>query len=274
MNLLAKIKTPLVVALTFSAFICMASDSTNGQRIKLSPEGLERKAAHEFLFQKFAKRVASMFRYFLIRGENLDRIGGLKLLPYSPDGTMHVSTREPRIYRVQMPSLPMPSADMKPMVVVGKSEGKAVITEVAFNSQGRLKTIFDDLPYRNLGAEHPREKVDVQIDLEHELSIEGHVDLERSKFFRFYARPGMPHPSLEQWAADHNFLPGRQINKLQNSLAKGFSRRQPKLKEDKSRPGHANLDFFKKYRMRLQNWLRHILATSLSTPVGLRRSTK
>ena len=129
----------------------MASDSANSQRIKLSPEGLERKAAHEFLFEKFAKshqavykgkggkrnldeiillkerievdgdlkielpdgaqRVARMFRYFLIRGENLDRIGGLKLLPYSPKGEMHVSTRQAGIYRVQMPSLPMPSAD-------------------------------------------------------------------------------------------------------------------------------------------------------------------
>ena len=287
MKRVAKIKVPLAIALIFSAFICMASDSANAQRIKLSPEGLERKAAHEFLFDEFAKshqsvykgkgnkrnldeiillkerieidgdlkielpdgaqRVASMFRYFLIRGENLDRIGGLKLLPYSPKGHMHVSTKQAGIYRVQMPSLPMPSADMKPMVVEGHSNGKAVITEVAFNSQGRLKTTFDDLPYRNLGAEYPREEVDVQIDLSHELSIEGHVDLERSKFFRFYALPGMPHPSLEQWAADHNFLPGRQINKLQYSLVRGHSRNQPKLTEDKSRPGHADLSFFKKH---------------------------
>jgi agarase len=291
MQLLSKIKLFSVIAFSCSAFICMVSDSVNAQRIKLSPEGLERKAAHEFLFEDFVKshqavykgkgdnrnldevilhkerievdgdlkielpegaqRIASMFRYFLIRGENLDRIGSLKLLPYSPDGTMHVSTRETGIYRVQMPSLPMPSAGMQPMIVVGKSTGKAVITEVAFISQGRLKTTFDDLPYRNLGAEYPREQVDVLIDLNHELSIEGHVDLERSKFFRFYARPGMPHPSLEQWAWDHNFLPGRQINKLQYSLVKGYSPKQPKLKEDKSRPGYADLGFFKKYRVDL-----------------------
>ncbi len=266
----------------------MGSDFANAQRVKLSPEGIERKAAHEFLFEEFAKthqaiykgkgkkrnldevilvkkrievdgdfkiqlpegaqRVASMFRYFLVRGENLDRIGGLKMLPYSPDGEMHVSTRQAGIYRVQMPSLPVPSADMKPIEIEGQSNGKAVITEVAFNSQGRLKTTFIDLPYRNLGAEHPREQVKVGIDLEKELSIEGHVDLEREKFFRFYALPGMPHPTLEQWAWDHNFLPGRQINKLQYSLVRGFSPKQPKLTEDKSRRGHADLSFFKKYR--------------------------
>jgi len=288
MNLLSKIKSPSVFALTFLALICMASDSADAQRIKLSPEGIERKAAHEFLFEEFAKthqtvfkgrgqkrildeiillkkpikvdgelrielpegsqRIASMFRYFLIRGENLDRIGGLKLLPYEPDGEMHVSTKQPGIYRVQMPSLPAPSSEMAPMVVEGKSDGKAVITEVAFNSQGQLKTTFDDLPFRNLGAEYPREEVAVQIDLNHELSIEGHVDLERSKFFRYYALPGTPHPSLEQWAADRNFLPGRQINKLQYSLVRGYSRNQPKLTEDKSRPGHADLSFFEKYR--------------------------
>lgn len=288
MNLFSKINPTIVAAYVFSAFLCMTLDFANGQRIKLSPEGLDRKAAHEFLFETFAKthqaiykgrgskrnldeiillnepieidgpfeielpegaqRVASMFRYFLVRGENLDRIAGLKLLPYAPNGEMHISTRQSGIYRVQMPSLPVPTADMKPMVVEGTSNGPAVITEVAFNSQGRLKTTFIDLPYRNLGAEYPRERVSVQIDLNHELSIEGHVDLERSKFFRFYAFPGMPHPTLEQWAADHNFLPGRQINKLQYSLVRGYSPKDPKLIEDKTRPGHADLSFFKKYR--------------------------
>ncbi len=265
----------------------MACEHANAQRVKLSPEGIERKAAHDFLFQKFTKshqtvykgkgakrnldeiillkapiavegdfkiqlpdgaqRVASMFRYFLIRGKNLDRIGGLKLLPYSPNGVMHVSTRQSGIYRVQMPSLPVPSTDMKPIEIEGQSNGKAVITEVAFNSQGRLKTTFIDLSYRNLGAEHPRERVDIQIDLNHELSIEGHVDLQRSKFFRYYALPGGPHPSLEQWAWEQNFWPGRQINKLQYSLVKGYSRNQPNLTEDKTRPGHADLSFFKNY---------------------------
>ncbi len=265
--------------------------AAHAQRIKLSAEGVERKAAHEFLFGEFARkhqaiykgkgasrkldeiillkkrvevegdfkielppgaqRVASMFRYFLIRGENLDRIGGMTLLPYSSDGHMHVSTKESGIYRVQMPALPTPSADMAPMVIAAHAQGNAVITEVAFNSQGRLKTTFDDLPYRNLGAEHPRETVKVQLDLQHELSIEGHVDLERQKFFRFYALPGMPHPSLEQWAADRNFLPGRQINKLQYSLVKGFSAKEPKLTEDKARPGHADLSFFNQHKTRV-----------------------
>ena len=288
MKLLAQVKVPFVTALTLFAFCCMASESASGQRIKLSPEGLEREAAHEFLFEKFAnehltvykgkgdnrnleeiillkehievdgdfeielpegtQRVASMFRYFLIRGENLDRIDGLRLLPYTPNGEMHVSTRQPGIYRVQMPSLPMPSANMRPMVIEGQSKGKAVITEVALNSQGRLKTTFNDLPYRNLGGEYPREQVEVQIDLSRELSIEGHIDLERSKFFRFYAFPGMPHPSLEQWASDRNFLPGRQINKLQYALVRGDSPNQLKLTEDQSRPGHADLSFFEEYR--------------------------
>lgn len=288
MNPLTSNKVRLVVALTMAAIICIATPSVTAQRVKLSPEGVERKAAHEFLFEEFAKqhqsvfkgkgdnrnldevillkkrievegdfrielpagsqRVASMFRYFLMRGENLDRIGGLKLLPYSPAGHMHVSTQQAGIYRVQMPSLPAPAADMAPMVIEGHSNGQAIITEVAFNSHGRLKTTFDDLPYRNLGAEYPREQVNIQIDLEHELSIDGHVDLERTKFFRYYALPGMPHPTLEKWAQERNFMPGRQINKLQYSLVRGFNPNQPKLTEDPSRPGHADLSFFDRYR--------------------------
>ena len=128
MKLLFKTKASFVVALIFSALICMTSDSANAQRIKLSPEGLERKAAHEFLFDEFAKshqsvykgkgnkrnldeiillkerievdgdlkielpegaqRVASMFRYFLIRGENLDRICLLYTSPSPRDGLL------------------------------------------------------------------------------------------------------------------------------------------------------------------------------------------
>jgi agarase len=252
---------------------------------QLTPEGQQRKAAHDFLFKEFAlqrkcdysndktilkeivvsserieaegelvvelpegaQRIASMFRHLVLRGQNLDRAGSLSMHPYQANSHMHHSIQKPEIYRVQMGSLPLPTVGAAKIVLKAELSGPVVVTEVAFSSQNKLRTTFDDIPYRNLGDEYPKEKVTVAIDCEHELSIEGHVDLEREKFFRYYAQPGMHHTSAEKWAHERGFLPGRQISKMQYALVKGYSPNQPKLKESKTKKGYADLSFFERY---------------------------
>lgn len=110
--------------------------------------------------------------------------------------------------------------------------------------RGKRAVEFDDIPYRNPGAEHPRSKVHVGLDLNHEVSIDGHVDLEREKFCRYYAAPGNLHTGFERWALGRNFLPGRQIFKLQSALVIGYSKNQPRLSESRDKPGAADLSFF------------------------------
>ena len=255
---------------------------------QLSVEGQRRKSAHEFLFETFAKdrkceysndkqilkeivvlaktieadgqlvielpegaqRIASMFRHLTLRGKNLDRVGGLSLEPYRAGSFMHHSIQKPDIYRVQMGSLPIPSEESPGIVLRATTSGPVTVSEIAFSSQNKLRTKFDDIPYRNLGDEYPIEKVIVNIDTSHELSIAGHIDLEREKFFRYYARPGMHHPSAQNWAAERNFLPGRQITKMQYALVKGYSPNQPKLTESKTEKGRAELSFFDRYSSR------------------------
>lgn len=257
----------------------------HGYSQTLSEEGQIRKAAHDFLFQQFAKsreckftsggkilseivvsqerieangefrielpegaqRVAGMFRHLAIKGENLDRIGALRLLPYKPDSSLHHSMHTPEFYRVQVGSLPLPNPDSPPIVLKASTSGPVVVTEVIFSSQNKLPTEFDDLPYRNLGDEQPAVSVPVHIDTSSELSIEGTIDLQREKFFRYYATPGGVHPSLERWAHARNFLPGRQISKMQYALVQGYSPNQPKLTESKKRKGYADLSFFDRY---------------------------
>lgn len=251
----------------------------------LSEEGQLRKAAHDFLIQDFApsrptkfaddgrvlseltvlqqqieangqlrielpagaERVAGMFRHLAIKGEHLDRVGALRLLPYKPDSTLHHSLHTPKMYRVQMGALPLPREDAPPIVLQAETTGPVVVTEVVFSSQNKLSTTFDDLPYRNLGDEQPPEVVTVTLDPSRELSVGGVVDLQREKFFRYYATPGGVHPSLEQWAHERNFRPGRQIFKMQYALVKGYSPRQPKLTESATQSGHADLSFFDRY---------------------------
>lgn len=279
-------KPPFVYFLAaFLVMISHSVIQSNAQAQELSAEGQLRKSAHEFLFNTFAadrkcdysgdkkilkeivvstkrsetdgelvielpegaQRIASMFRHLVLRGENLDRVGSLSLEPYQPNTTMHHSIQKPDIYRVQMGSMPIPKPGAPKIILRAKTTGPITVTEVAFSSQGKLRTQFDDIPYRNLGDEHPVEKVDIQIDSTQELSIAGHIDLQREKFFRYYARPGMHHHSAQQWAQDRGFIPGRQISKMQYLLVKGYSANQPKLQESKTKKGYADLTFFEKY---------------------------
>ncbi len=276
----------LVVVMSVLACCWTVPTGLFGQSPFLSAEGEARRAAHEYLFGPFSAgkkltfkgdaparvldeivissqrqalsgdvlltlpkgsaRVAGMFRYVVLRGEGLDNLDGLVMLPYAPNSNLAISTQTPAIYRVKVAAMPIPSASMPPIQIRTKCRPgtTATITEVAFNSQGKLSTTFDDIPYRNLGAEFARERVDLRIDLDHELSLDGHVDLEREKFCRYYAAPGNLDPSFEWWAAERNFLPGRQIMKFQPSLVELKSTGQPRLAEQTSRPGAADLTFF------------------------------
>ena len=267
-------------------FLCLTLSLINTVHSQtLSEEGRIRKAAHDFLFEEFAQsreckfvkndtilseivvlkkrieadgelaielpegaqRVAGMFRHLAIKGENLDRIGDLKLLPYKPDSTLHHSKHTPDYYRVQVGALPLPKSNAPRIVLKAKTNGPVVVTEVIFSSQNKLSVRFDDLPYRNLGDEQAVVNVPVHIDTTSELSIEGIVDLQREKFFRYYATPGGVHPSLEQWAHERGFSPGRQISKMQYALVKGYSPNQPKLTESELNQGYADLSFFDRY---------------------------
>ena len=269
--------------------LCFAATVAWTGTDELTAEGKARQAAHRFLFDKFcdgretkfkgkgsqrildevviakeriavkddtkiplpdgSERVASMFRYIVLRGENLDNIQGLSMEPYSLGSFLERSTVQPKMFRAKVTSMPVPSENMPAMVVVAQCKpGKsAVVTEIAFNSHGKLSTIFNDIPYRNLGANRPRKSVSVVLDPSHEWSIGGHVDLEREKFFRYYAAPGRVHRSFEKWAAERNFLPGRQILKFQPSLVERPNRQKGRLQESPSGNGAADLSYFDKY---------------------------
>jgi agarase len=280
----------LTTLLILFGLLITQSQHSSGQEIQLSPEGLARKSAHAFLIGEYSEgkkskfkgngagqildeivvstervevngdvvidlppgtaRVATMFRYIVLRGEGLENLEGLRLLPYAPNSNMPESTQTSKLFRVKVAAMPIPSESMPPAKLKTKTKAgtKATITEIAFNSQSKLSTTFDDIPYRNLGAEYPREKVDLKINLEKELSIAGHIDLEREKFCRYYAAPGNLDASFENWAKERNFLPGRQIFKFQPALVVGYSKNQPKLTESKSKPGAADLSFFEEYK--------------------------
>lgn len=196
-----------------------------------------------------AQRVAGMFRHLTLRGSGLLRIDSIKLLPFAATSHLHQSKSEDAFYRVQMASMPIPRADLGKISLElhCSGDGTTTVDTVEFHSQGKLSMKFDDIPFRNLGAERPRQKVSVYVDATCKLEIGGSTALEPQRWFRYYALPGRVPAGLERWANDRGFYPGRQIMKLHPALVKGYTKNQPRLVQDPQRPGHADLSFFESY---------------------------
>lgn len=195
------------------------------------------------------ERIAGFFRHFGFRGANLDRIKEVHVFPFSPDKAPPRSVQVKDFYRVQMPSIPLRDKPFEPMKIkffLKNKEDVCRIDDLAFIAQKAIPPKFDDIPYRDLGSEFPRERVEIQIDTEHELSIGGTCELQRERWFRMHETPGVVHESFEKWAADRGFLPGRGAMKFQPGLTRGWGQNEP-LVENKQKPGTADLSFFDQY---------------------------
>ncbi len=197
-----------------------------------------------------SEQVAVLFRHFAFRGQGLDQIAEVRVHPMSPDKAPPRSAQVENFYRVQMPTIPPEfQSDPQPMQIeflMKDPEVTCQIESLAFIAQKAIAPEFDDIPYRDLGAEHPREAVAVRIDTQHELAIGGSADLQREKFFRLHETPGNVDPSFEKWVYERGFLPGRGALKFHPALTKGWGGMET-LKEDTENPGAADLSFFERY---------------------------
>ena len=211
-------------------------------RVRLKDTTFTVNGEAELRLPEGTQQVAPFCRYFELRGTNLHRLGKIRLLPVAPDSELPVSTKTPTVYRVKVPALPAP---------VGKTpryrlqvSGEAEIREIHMVPFNNLMEALDDIPFRNLGHEFPPQQTTVTVDTTRELSIAGQVALDRSKWFRYYGKPGTLPPALEDHARERGFLPGRQMLKFEPAFVKGYDPQAPKLTEDPARPGHADPNFF------------------------------
>lgn len=194
-----------------------------------------------------SERVAHLFRYVELKGENLDTLSEVQLVPVRADTSMNRSTQTPNIYRLQLPSLKV--ADENTPQFALRLSGRAHVTSISFKPfGGGLPEQFDVAPFVNLGHDQSVVPVAISIDPTRALSIDGHSELKREKWFRYYAAPSQSPPEIEQFAADRNFFPGRQMFKFEPALVKGYSKNQPLLTEDTHRPGYADPAFFDRYK--------------------------
>ncbi|MFG0289795.1 MAG: beta-agarase [Rhodopirellula sp. JB044] len=203
----------------------------------------------ELLLPEGTEIIAGLFRHFAFHGEHLDRIKEVRVFPFSPDKSPPRSKQVTDFYRVQMPSIPLydePPGRMKIRFLMKAPDGVARIDDLVFIAQKQIPPEFDTIPYRDLGSEFPRESVVIDIDTDHELSIDGTSDLQRKRWFRMHETPGTVDQSFERWAAERNFFPGRGAFKFNPGLTRAWGNWEP-LKERADKPGAADLAFFDQY---------------------------
>jgi len=204
---------------------------------------------YELLLPEGTERIAVFFRHFGFRGADLDKIKEVRVHPFSPKKAPPRSVQVKDFYRVQMPTLPVINDDPKPMKIIVLMKDKDAVCQVddlVFYAQNAISPEFDTIPFRDLGSEHPREKVQIHIDTEHELSIGGSTGLQREKWFRLHETPGNVEKSFEKWAFERGFLPGRGAFKFNPAITKAW-RKMEVLKERADKPGAADLTFFDRY---------------------------
>lgn len=203
----------------------------------------------ELVLPPGTEKIAGLFRHFAFNGENLDRIKEVRVSPFDPDNAPPRSTQVKNFYRVQMPSIPLrdePFGQMKIEFLMKDGAATCRIDYLVFIAQNQIPPDFDDIPYRDLGSEFPRERVEIRIDTDHELSIGGSSELQRDRWFRMHETPGTVDASFEKWAAERGFLPGRGAFKFHPALTIGWGN-QETLEERKDKPGAADLSLFDRY---------------------------
>lgn len=204
----------------------------------------------EIVLPEGAGRIAVFFRHFGFHGENLDRIKEVHVSPFSPDMAPPRSAQVTDFYRVQMPTIPPALENSETMTIrflMKDPEATCRIDDLVFYAQNAIPPEFDTIPYRDLGAEHPRESVVVEVDTNHELSVGGSSELQRERWFRFHETPGSTHESFQRWAYERGFLPARGFLKFNPALTKGYGKDPETLKEREDKPGAADLTFFDRY---------------------------
>ncbi len=155
------------------------------------------------------ERIAGLFRHFGFKGEDLDRIKEVHVAPFSPQQAPPRSVKVKDFYRVQMPSIPLSDKPFEPMTIIFYMKNRQAtcrIDNLTFIAQKAIPPAFDDIPYRDLGSEFPRERVEVSIDTDNELVIGGTSELERDRWFRIHETPGIVDHSFEKYALERGFF--------------------------------------------------------------------
>jgi len=158
-----------------------------------------------------------------------------------------LSTQTLTTYRVELPTLPAPD-DYTPRAAI-QLPGTGTIKSVSLVPfDGCISEVFDSAPYRNLSEDLSPTELLGTVDTKHELSIDGHVEIKRSKWFWYYRHPNCIPRQLDKFAAERGFYPGRRIFKFEPVLKKLLAKTTPVFMKIACRRSIPIQLFFARYR--------------------------
>ncbi len=124
-------------------------------------------------------------------------------------------------------------------------DGSGVVTGLRLISLEGISSAFDESLFTSEDSTQPPLEFALRVDPRCTLSLDGIAELPVDRFFRLYFSPGGDRSGMEAEFAKKGFLPGRQMVKLAHELeTRHGSFREPLLREDPDRKGHADLSIF------------------------------
>ncbi len=190
-------------------------------------------------------RHSPLFRSFIIEGEGLLGISKVDFVS-DVDGFRQTKLSQHTDKTFQVEAM---LANFKPGATYSvKLYGNGTVKSVHLSNREGIATEFNPSPYIAPGLDKPILEVDVNVDATKYRTIGGIGELDRERYFRYYASPAMDRAGKEPYFKGKGFLPGRQIEKLAFLLEDryGAADRLDFLTEDPERPGYADLDFFER----------------------------
>ena len=153
-----------------------------------------------------------------------------------------ITAQRPKVIQIKVASFMC--ALNKPLKLV--ISGQGTVEKVQFVHREGIAMKFDASIYRTPGFDKPVKKVDVEVDATWLRAIEGINEIDRPRYFRYYAAPKMDRSGSEPYFVGKGFLPGRQILEIGPAYEDryGASASMTTLTEDPNRPGYANPSFF------------------------------
>lgn len=128
-------------------------------------------------------------------------------------------------------------------------EGNGIVERIQLVNTEGISFDFDAAVYAEPGTDLPVKAVSVQVDATHLRSIGGICDVERERYFRYYAAPNADRSGMEPYFKGKGFLPGRQIEEIGPAYEDrwGAADRMPHLIEDPQRAGYSDPSFFERH---------------------------
>ncbi|ONI43639.1 hypothetical protein AN641_09390 [Candidatus Epulonipiscioides gigas] len=228
-------------------------------KIPLEPFALKAGEAKEIEIPADIARIIFTFERLTVYGSGFKNMGPIEVI--WPDegnvGKVHAGWFSDTAYQIKDDNFPidhleeLARGDEAYTGYKLRFNGPVEVKELNVFKENGVSMVMDTTAWEVIGGDKEiLDGLSIDVDATKRLSLEGITEFEDDKFKRLYTNPvtGADGYKVAEYFVPKGFSPGRQIVKLAPTFEIGYSANEPKLVEDATRPGHADLTFFDNYR--------------------------